>query len=83
MQPKANDMVLEMRLVHHFVCTILIPMIGKYEHVSDRELFFLWAYMIDTRIDLPILILDQMYKATMNKISLPYEIFFDENIQVL
>ena len=74
-QLKANDMVLKTRLVHHFVCTILIPKTRKYEHVSDRELFFLWAYMTDTRIDLPMFILDQMYKAMMSKISLPYRMF--------
>ena len=39
-QPTANDLPLEIRLVHHFVCTIFIPKIGKYEHVSYRELFF-------------------------------------------
>ena len=54
---------------------MLIPKIGKYEHVSDRELFFLCAYMTDVRIDLSIFILDQMYKATMNKTSLPYKMF--------
>ena len=31
--------------------------------------------MTDTRIDLPIFILDQMYKAMMNKTSLPYGMF--------
>ena len=44
-QPKANLLSLELRLVHHFVCTILIPKVGKYEYISDRELFFIWAYM--------------------------------------
>ena len=70
-QPKANAMSLELRLVHYFVCTILIPKTEKYEHVSNRE-FFLGSYMTDFRIDLSMFILDQMYKATMNKISLPY-----------
>ena len=65
----------ELRLIHHFVCTMLIPRTEKYEYVSDKELFFLLAYMTDSRIDLPMFILDQMYKATMNKISLPYDIF--------
>ena len=31
--------------------------------------------MTDASIDLPIFILDQMYKATMSKISLPYGMF--------
>ena len=71
-QPKANTLSLELRLVHHFVCTILIPKTGKYEYVSDRELFFLWSYMTNSRIDLALFILDQMHKATIKKISLPY-----------
>ena len=45
---------------------------GKYEYVSDRELFFLWAYMTNSKIDLALFILDQMHKATIKKISLPY-----------
>ena len=73
-QPKANTLSLELRLVHHFVCTILIPKTGKYEYVSDRELFFLWSYMTNSRIDLALFILDQMHKATIKKISLPYGI---------
>ena len=54
---------------------MFIPKTKKYEHVTDRELLFLWAYMIDSRIDLPMFILEKMYKATMNKISLPYRMF--------
>ena len=54
---------------------MLIPKTEKYEHVTDKEQFFLWAYMTDSRIDLPIFVLDQMYKATMNKTSLPYKMF--------
>ena len=72
---KANIMSLELRLVHHFVSTMLIPRIEKYEYIFDKELFFLWAYMTDSRIDLPMFILDQMYKVTMNKMSLPYGMF--------
>ena len=68
-------MSLELRLVHHFKCTIFISKIGKYEHITDRELFFLWAYISDSRIDLPLFILDQMYKAIMTKVSLPYRMF--------
>ena len=74
-QPTANDMSLELRLVHHFTCTMFIPKTRRYEHVTDWELFFLWAYMIDSRIDLPMFILDQMYRAIMNKVSLPYGMF--------
>ena len=70
-----NKISFELRLVHHFICTMLIPKTEKYEHVTDKEQFFLWAYMTDSRIDLPIFVLDQMYKATMNKISLPYKMF--------
>ncbi|GFS38964.1 hypothetical protein Acr_00g0060540 [Actinidia rufa] len=71
-QPRANVLSLEIRLVHHFICTILISKVGKYEHISDRELFFLWSYMTNTRIDLVLFLLDQMHKATIKKISLPY-----------
>ena len=38
-QPTTNDLPLEIRLVHQFVCTI--PKTGKFEHVTDREFFFL------------------------------------------
>ena len=69
-------MSLELRLIHHFICTMLIPKTRKYEYVSARELFFLWAYMTNTRIDLPLFILDQMNKATTKKINLPYGIFW-------
>ena len=34
------------------------------------------AYMTDTRIDLPMFVLDQMYKAITNKIRLSYGMFF-------
>ena len=54
---------------------MFIPKTRKYEHITDKELFFLLAYMTNSRIDLLMFILDQMYKATMNKISLPYEMF--------
>ena len=40
-QPIANDLPLELRLVHHFVCTIFTPKTGKYEYVSEKDLFFL------------------------------------------
>ena len=71
-QPTANTLPLELRLVHHFICTILIPKTGKFEYVSDRELFFLWAYVTGSKIDLALFILDQMFKATIKKVSLPY-----------
>ena len=74
-QHKANILSLELQFVHHFICTMLILKTGKHEHVFDRELFFLWAYIINTRIDLPMFILDQMYKAMMTKINLPYGMF--------
>ena len=51
---------------------MFIPKIGKYEHVSDRELFFLWAYVTESSIELALFILDQMHKATMKKINLSY-----------
>ena len=59
-QPIAKDLKLEIRLVHHFVCTTFISRTEKYEYVTSKELFFLWAYMTDTRIDLPTFILDQI-----------------------
>ena len=55
-QPTANDLSLELRLVHHFFCTMFIPKIKKYKHVSDKELFFLWAYITDSKIDLTLFI---------------------------
>ena len=74
-QPIANDLPLELRPVHHFACTIFTPKMGKYEYVSQKELFFLWAYITDSKIDLPLFILDHMFRATITKISLPYGIF--------
>ncbi|GFS30312.1 hypothetical protein Acr_00g0011330 [Actinidia rufa] len=71
-QPRANTLPLELRLVHHFISTILIPKTEKFEYVSDRELFFLWAYVTDSKIDVALFILDQMHKATIKKINLPY-----------
>ena len=35
----------------------------------------MWAYITDSKIDLPLFILDQMFRATMTKINLPYETF--------
>ena len=40
-QPNANILSLGQRLIHHFVCTILIPKVEKYEYIYDKELFFL------------------------------------------
>ena len=40
-QPIANNLPLELRLVHHFVYTIFTPKAAKYEYVSEKELFFL------------------------------------------
>ena len=74
-QPITNDLPLELRLLHHFICTIFTPQIKKYEYVSKKELFFLWAYITDSKIDLLLFILDHMFRATMTKISLPYGIF--------
>ena len=74
-QPKTIILSLKLRLVHHFICTILIPKVGKYEYISERELFFIWAYMTSSKIDLPLFILDQMYKATVKKISSPNGMF--------
>lgn len=74
-QPIANDLPLKLRLVHHFVCTMFIPKTEKYKHVMDKELFFLLAYITDSKIDLPLFILDQMFRATINKVNLPYGIF--------
>ncbi|GFS41456.1 hypothetical protein Acr_00g0074460 [Actinidia rufa] len=71
-QPRANTLPLELRLVHHFIGIILILKTEKFEYVSDRELFFLWAYVTDSKIDVALFILDQMHKATIKKINLPY-----------
>ena len=74
-QPIANDLSRELRLVHHFVCTIFTPKTEKYEYASEKKLLFLWAYITDSKIDLSLFILDHVFKATMTKISLPYGIF--------
>ena len=74
-QPIANDLPLELRPVHHFACTIFTPKMGKYEYVSQKELFFLWAYITDSKIDLPLFILDHTFKATVTNINLPYGFF--------
>ena len=74
-QPIANDLPLKLRLIYHFIYTIFIFKTRKYEHVLDKELFFLWAYITNSKIDLPLFILDQMFRATMTKINLPCEIF--------
>ncbi|GFZ19589.1 hypothetical protein Acr_28g0002940 [Actinidia rufa] len=42
------------------------------EQSKDRELFFLWAYVTNSKIDVALFILDQMHKATIKKINLPY-----------
>ena len=75
MQSIANDLPLELRLVHHFVCTIFTPKVSKYEYVSEKEFFCVGAYITDSKIDLPLFILDHLFKATMAKISLPCGIF--------
>ena len=74
-QPIANNLPLKLRLVHRFVYTIFTPQIGKYEYILEKELFFLWAYITDSKIDLPLFILDHMFRATMTKMSLPNGIF--------
>ena len=74
-QPIANDLPLELRLMHHFVCTIFTLKIEKYEYVSKKVLFFLCAYIADSKIDLPLFVLDHMFRATMTKMSLLYKIF--------
>ena len=53
---------------------MFVPKAGKYEYVTDKELFFLWAYVTDAKINLPLFILDHMFKATLAKITLPYGI---------
>ena len=61
--------------MHHFVCTIFTLKIEKYEYVSKKVLFFLCAYIADSKIDLPFFLLDHMLRATMTKMSLLYKIF--------
>ena len=74
-QPNANDLPFELTLVHHFACTIFTPETGKYGYVYEKELFFFWAYITNSKIDLYLFILDHMFKATIARISLPYGIF--------
>ena len=45
-QPIANDLPFELRLMHHFVCIFFTPKPKKYEYVSEKELFFLWASIL-------------------------------------
>ena len=74
-QPITNDLPLELSLVHHFICIIFCPKIKKYEYVSEKEFFCVGAYITDSKIDLPLFILDHMFRATMTEISLPYGTF--------
>ena len=39
-QPKANTLPLELRLVHHFICTILIPKTEKFEYCPTGSYYF-------------------------------------------
>ena len=72
-QPLANDLPLELRLVHHFVAKIFLPKVGKFEHVNDKELFFLWAFLTNTHIDIPSYILSNMNHASLSfSKNLPY-----------
>ena len=75
LQTKANELPLELRLVHHFICHIFIHKGGKFEYVSNKELFFLQAYMTEAKVDLANYILKLILKASKTKARLPYEIF--------
>ena len=74
----ASDLPLELRVVHHFFCTMFMPKSEKFEYISEKELVFLWAYIIDAKIDIFMFILDHIIKASKTQFSLPYGMFLNK-----
>ena len=70
----ANQLFVEMRLLHSFISHILFPKIGQFDFISNRDLIIMQSIVKKVQINLPRLMMNYMWEATTQKYSsLPYE----------
>ena len=64
----ANTLTLEMRVLHHMVCKIFIPKVGRFDFMSERELMVMF-YAVQ---DMPL----SFFFSLSLSLSLSLSIFF-------
>ena len=69
----ANQLSLEMRLLHHITARILLPKTGRFDFITERELMVMTSLIERRQINLPSLMLTQMHDAAIQcRHYLPY-----------
>ena len=63
----ANQLSLEMRVLHHIIARILIPKSGRFDFITEHELVLMVSLSQRTPINLPRIMLQQMGEAASHR----------------
>ena len=63
----ANQLSLEMRVLHHIIARILIPKSGRFDFITEHELVLMVSLRQRTPINLPRIMLQQMGEAASHR----------------
>ena len=74
---QANQLSLEMRLLHNMVSRIFFLKIGRFDWVTERDIAFIHFLINGDQINLPFLMMSQIKEvAKRQRACLPYTIVF-------
>ena len=75
----ANQLPLDLRLLHNICSRILFPKTGRFDYVSERDIFVMDAVVSGRPINLPVMILWHMADCgSKRKSCLPYGMILTE-----
>ena len=61
----ANQLLVEMRLLHHIMARILLPKTGRFDFITERELMLMVCLTQRMQVDIPSMMLIQMRDAAI------------------
>ncbi|KAB1203470.1 hypothetical protein CJ030_MR8G006648 [Morella rubra] len=83
-RPTAGDLSIPRRLLHHMVCNIILPRMGKFEYITFLDLFVMYCLITHMPMNVGHLMVNHMKAATeKKKQGLPYGMFFTHLFQIL
>ena len=74
---QANQLSVEIRLLHHIISRIIFPKTGRFDWVTERDVSLMYFLINGIKVNLPCMMLLQISEVlNKNKACLPYGMFF-------
>ena len=74
---QANQLTVELRLLHHIISRIVFPKTGRFDWVTERDISLMYFLINGVKVNLPYIMILQILEAMKkNRACLPYGMVF-------